>query len=359
MMMLASLLHDRPPPLPLLITGVAGVAGLNAFHYFHDRYPGQVVGIRPRQTWRLRGPGILAQDAEDAEGMRELFDRCKFRAVLNCVGNCALKSCELDPVMARTLNVVSAGVLIENLRRHGCRLVHLSTDLVFSGKGAGCHVETDPIDPVTIYGKTMAEAEQLLQAEYPQAAILRISLPMGRSFNGHAGAIDWIQSRFRAGKPATLYFDEIRSCTYCDDLNLVFHYFLNGTASGIYHLGSPRALSLFQIAQVVNRVGGYDPDLLLGCPRIMAGPIPPRAGNCSMNSDKLVRLLGLQPFCPWPAGDDLLPTSRTWHYDRAPGEVGSLKKIEERLYRYTLRQAAGRTTDGLAFTSPLDRAGRV
>ena len=42
---------------------------------------------------------------------------------------------------------------------------------------------------------------------------------MGRSFNRHAGAIDWIQSRFRNRRPATLYFDEVRSCTYTDDLN--------------------------------------------------------------------------------------------------------------------------------------------
>ena len=80
--------------LPLLITGVAGVAGFNAFHALHRKYPGQVVGIRPLQTWKLTGPGIVAQDAEDAAGMRHLFERVGFRSVLNCVGNCALKSCE-------------------------------------------------------------------------------------------------------------------------------------------------------------------------------------------------------------------------------------------------------------------------
>src|SRR5205823_1087108 len=127
--------------LPLLITGVAGVAGFNAFHYFHRRYPGQVIGIRPRQTWRLTGPGIIAQDAEDRPGMDRLFRRHCFRSVLNCVGNCALKSCELDPAMARTVNVDSAAAIVANARAHGCRLVHLSSDLVFSGTGSGNHVE--------------------------------------------------------------------------------------------------------------------------------------------------------------------------------------------------------------------------
>src|SRR5262245_65779418 len=86
--------HATDPPFrpPLLITGVAGVAGYNAFRYFRDRYPGQVIGIRPRQTWRLRGEGIMALDAEDAACLRELFCAHRFGSVLNCVGNCALKS---------------------------------------------------------------------------------------------------------------------------------------------------------------------------------------------------------------------------------------------------------------------------
>ncbi|MCI0682647.1 MAG: sugar nucleotide-binding protein [Gemmataceae bacterium] len=326
--------------LPLLITGVAGVAGYNAFHHFHRRYPDQVVGIRPARTWKLRGPGIVAQDAEDAAGMRRLFDRFGFRSVLNCVGNCALKSCELDPAMAHALNVTSAAVIVENVQRHCCRLVHLSSDLVYSGKGTGNYVETDPTDPVTVYGKTMAQAEELLRLTCSAAAILRISLPMGPSFNRHAGAIDWIQSRFRAGRPATLYFDEVRSCTYCDDLNRVFERFISGDEHGIWHLGAPRANTLYQIAQIVNRVGDYDPRLLKGCPRIEAGPMPPRAGNVSMNSAKLLRLLGTQPFHAWPVGDDLMPAHRDWHCERPIEETRSVAQIHERLYRYSIEAAS-------------------
>src|SRR3982074_3595412 len=100
----------------------------------------------------------------------------------------------------------------------------------------------------------MAEGEKLILGESPSSAILRISLPMGPSFNRHAGAIDWIQSRFRKHRPATLYFDEVRSCTYTDDLNRVFERFLTGTESGVYHLGGPRPLALYEIAQIVNRV---------------------------------------------------------------------------------------------------------
>jgi dTDP-4-dehydrorhamnose reductase len=309
------------------------VAGYNALHYFQRRYPGQVIGIRPRQTQRLVGDGIVALDAEDRAGLRDLFHSYRFRSVLNCVGNCALKSCELDPGMARQLNVVSATNICENARAHRARLVHLSSDLVYSGAGPGGYVETDPVDPVTVYGKTMAESEVLVGAVL-DAAVLRISLPMGPSFNRHAGAIDWIQSRFRAGRPATLYFDEVRSCTYTDDLNRVFERFLAGAQSGLFHLGGPRAISLYQIAQVVNRVGGYDPEPLKGCPRREAGPVPPRAGNVSMDSSKLIAALGYSPFRPWPVDEALVPTDRRWHFQRPPGEPGSFQQIIAKLYHH-------------------------
>ena len=322
------------PRLPLLITGVSGVAGWNAFPYFLRRYPSGVIGIRPTATWQLVADGVIALDTEDRVGLHALFERHRFRSVLNCTGNCALKSCELDPAMARRTNVDSAANIAEAACRFGARLVHLSSDLVYSGKGVGGYIETDPVDPVTVYGRTMAQGERAVREIDPGAAILRISLPMGPSFNRHAGAIDWIQSRFRHGRPATLYFDEVRSCTYTDDLNRVFARFLAGDQAGPFHCGGPRPITLYQIAQVVNRVGGYDPRLLKGCPRIEAGPIPPRAGDVSMNSGKLIAALGGDPFRPWPLGDDLFPTDRTWHFTRPADEPGGLKWLAARLYHY-------------------------
>ena len=72
-------------------------------------------------------------------------------------------------------------------------------------------------------------------------------------------------------------------------------------------------MSLFEIAQIVNRVGGYDPSLLHGCPRIDAGPLPPRAGDVSLDSSKLSRTLGYDPFDPWPMAVEKVPTLGVWH----------------------------------------------
>ena len=328
---------DERKFLPLLVTGIAGVAGYNAFHYFRDRYPGQVIGSRRRDNWPLSGPGIVACDGDDRDEMKRLFDRYKFAAVLNGEGSCKLKSCELDPAMARRVNVLSLRSLLDVIAGTKTHLLHLSIDLVFSGTRGGRHTETDFTDPVTVYGKTMVEAEQLVLERRPQACILRISLPMGISFNGHAGAIDWIQSRFKQSKPATLYWDEIRTPAYTDCLNRLFSAVFTLGLSGLYHAGGPRSLSLFQIAQIVNRVGGYDPRLLMGCFRHEAGPMPPRAGDVSMRSDKLITALGESYLNSWPVPEVFVPDHEMWHFDRPQGEGGSPQLLADLLYSNPLR----------------------
>lgn len=331
------------PPLPLLVTGLTGVSGYNAFQYFHSLYPGQVVGIRQESNWPLSGPGIEACDAENVDGLNRLFDKYQFESVLNCAGNCALKSCELDPEMAWRINLTGVRSLLEAIGGDSVRLIHLSIDLVFSGTRAGNYTESDFTDPVTVYGKSMAGAEHLMHLAQPRSCVVRISLPMGVSYSGHAGAIDWIQSRFKHDKPATLYFDEVRTPTYTDCLNRVLHQLLSNDLSGLYHCGGTRRLSLFEIAQIVNRVGGYHPDHLIGCPRVEAGPMPPRAGNVTMNSSKLADALGHSPFDPWPIHDALVPTHREWHYDRS-GAPGSSDWLAEVLYNNPNRVNHGQSS---------------
>ena len=238
--------------------------------------------------------------------------------------------------MANRVNVLAIESLLEAIQPNSLPLVHLSIDLVFSGTpGTGGYVESDVPDPVTVYGSTMVKAESLILSQRPDATILRISLPMGVSFNGHAGAIDWIQSRFRKQKPATLYFDEVRTPTYVECLNEVIEVAFARKMSGLFHAGGKLRWSLYQIAQIVNRVGNYDPDLLIGCPRIEAGPIPPRAGNVAMDSSKLYEALGRNPFCDWPSKSVHHPTDRAWHYQRNDFS-GHPELIELDLYRRSI-----------------------
>ncbi len=327
-------------PLPLLITGIAGVPGYNAFDYFRRKYPGQVIGIKQADNQKIRDPDVLPCNAENRDELARLFDRYQFRAVLDCAGNCALKQCELAPEIAWRINVEGLDNLLSQTKPRGLRVVHLSCDLVFSGLRDGGYKEDDATDPVTVYGTTMAAGEELIARVDPSVCTLRISLPMGVSVSGHAGAIDWITSRFKKDRPATMYVDEIRTPTYTDCMNALYEEMLGNDLAGVFHAGGPRRMSLYQIAQVINRVGGYNPDCLFGVPRLEAGPMPPRAGNVCMDSSKLINAIGYDPFDPWPYCEELMPDSWDWHRKRPAGEERSPERLLEVLAQNPRRRIA-------------------
>ena len=127
---------------------------------------------------------------------------------------------------------------------------------------------------------------------------------------------------------------------YTDCLNGTFEAVLQRDLSGLYHAGAPRQLSLYQIGQVINRLGGYEADCLMGRPRAEAGPIPPRAGNVTLDSSKLRTALGYESFDPWPLWDEHVPTHHDWHRERPADEPGSAEYLMEVLARNPGRQSA-------------------
>ena len=118
---------DAEIPLPLLITGVAGVAGYNALDYFAARYPGQVVGIRQADNWPLRGPHIVACDAEDR---RELVRAVRPLAV--SLGARLRRQLRAAGVRAR----LAAGVADQCRRARQPRV-----DRLRARRAAGAHVD--------------------------------------------------------------------------------------------------------------------------------------------------------------------------------------------------------------------------
>ena len=61
--------------LPLLITGIAGVSGFNAFHYFRKKFGDQVIGLRTVNNWPLCGEQIVACNVEEEEAFQNIIDK--------------------------------------------------------------------------------------------------------------------------------------------------------------------------------------------------------------------------------------------------------------------------------------------
>ena len=301
----------------ILITGLAGISGYHCFSFLQQLNEGKTIGILPLHQKNFSPKKIFQLKTQDTQKLKELFETYRFDIVIDASGTCALKSCEYNPRLSYALNVQFGIDLAKLCQAHQTKLFRFSTDLIFSGKEHGNLSENSLPDPVTVYGKHMFEAEKEILLACSLATIFRISLPMGPSLSHHAGAIDWIESRFKKNLPATLYYDEIRSSTYVQDLVQTIFYFIihpQKCPTGIFHLSGPLSLSLYQIAQIVNVLGNYSPDLLHGCLRSEDKSITPRAGNVSLNSEKIKKLLPPSFIQPWPLNSDLIPNNKKWHY---------------------------------------------
>jgi len=120
--------------------------------------------------------------------------------------------------------------------------------------------------------------------------VVRLGLPLGTSINKDKGAIDWIEGRFRRNLPASLFYDEFRSCISCEEIGEAIASVLARDLRGLFHLGGQTSWSLHDIGKHVQKKG-YQPELLKGLMRREEKNGPPRVGNISLNSDKLRKLL--------------------------------------------------------------------
>ena len=95
--------------------------------------------------------------------------------IVNAAAHTAVDKAESEPELARLLNATAPGMLAEEAARLGAWLIHYSTDYVFDGSGTQPWAETDATAPLSVYGRTKLEGEQLIQQSGCQHLILRTS----------------------------------------------------------------------------------------------------------------------------------------------------------------------------------------
>ncbi|WP_313166639.1 dTDP-4-dehydrorhamnose reductase [Massilia oculi] len=123
----------------------------------------------------LRACGRAEADLSDPESLRGLVRAFAPDIIVNAAAYTAVDKAESDETAAHTCNAVAPGVLAEEAAASGAWLVHYSTDYVFDGSKEGAWVETDPANPLSVYGRTKYEGEERIRASGALHLILRTS----------------------------------------------------------------------------------------------------------------------------------------------------------------------------------------
>jgi dTDP-4-dehydrorhamnose reductase len=95
--------------------------------------------------------------------------------IVNAAAHTAVDKAESEPELARAINATAPGVLAREAAILGAWLVHYSTDYVFDGSGQAPRAEDSPTGPLSVYGATKLEGEDLIRASGCRHLILRTS----------------------------------------------------------------------------------------------------------------------------------------------------------------------------------------
>ena len=114
-------------------------------------------------------------DLGNLTGLRETVQRVRPDVIVNAAAHTAVDKAESEPELARTINALAPGVLAQEAAKLGALLVHYSTDYVFDGSDSRPWTEADTPAPLSVYGQTKLEGEQLIQAACPNHLIFRTS----------------------------------------------------------------------------------------------------------------------------------------------------------------------------------------
>ena len=133
----------------------------------------------------LREHLLVGVNVENTDSLIRLFEQTRPDVVINCVGLVKQRAEADDPLQAIPINALLPHRLARLCQIAGARLVHISTDCVFSGL-KGMYSESDLCDAQDLYG----QSKHLGEVDYPNAITLRTSI-IGHELGGAHGLIGW------------------------------------------------------------------------------------------------------------------------------------------------------------------------
>jgi dTDP-4-dehydrorhamnose reductase len=120
-------------------------------------------------------PGALQADFSQPDALLPLLHAVQPDVIVNSAAHTAVDKAESEPELARAINATAPGVIAREAKRRGALLVHYSTDYVFDGSGEHARDETAATGPLSVYGRTKLEGEELIRASGCSHLILRTS----------------------------------------------------------------------------------------------------------------------------------------------------------------------------------------
>jgi dTDP-4-dehydrorhamnose reductase len=231
----------------VLITGSNGQLG-NEIRVLSDRF----------RSFRFFFTDIEELDICNLQAIRTFLSGNNVAYIVNCAAYTAVDKAEDDPELCYKVNRDAPGNLGEAAEEYGAKVIHVSTDYVFDGTNYKPYVETDPVCPVSVYGKSKLEGERALTTVCPESMVIRTAW----LYSGFGN--NFMKTMLRLGKERdslNVVFDQVGTPTYAADLASCILQILdfsekNTFKPGIYHYSNEGVCSWYDFTISIHKSAG-------------------------------------------------------------------------------------------------------
>ena len=193
-------------------------------------------------------------DITDRQAVSAFVQANAIDGIVNCAAYTAVDKAEANEELARLLNATAPGYLAEAIERRGGWMIQVSTDYVFDGTNHRPYVESDPVCPNSVYGRTKLEGEQQVQKHCRRVMIIRTAW-LYSTFGSN-----FVKTMIRLGNERDelgVIFDQIGTPTYARDLAVaIFAAISKGVVPGIYHFSNEGVISWYDFTKAIHRLAG-------------------------------------------------------------------------------------------------------
>ena len=282
----------------ILVLGASGMLGHTIYRVFASEPTFEVFGTIRSETARTflpetRNAGLISEiDVDSADSLLRAFAESRPDIVVNCIGIVKQLKSAHDPLVAIPINALLPHRIARIAAACGARLIHVSTDCVFSGN-KGNYLESDLPDARDLYGRS----KLLGEVDYPNAITLRTSIIGTEMVGAGTGLVGWFLNQ--SGK-----VKGYRSAVFSGFPTVVLARIIRDSViprpdlCGLYHVSAP-PIDKFTLLQLVQRAWDKAID------------IEPDDGlviDRSLNSDRFRSAVSFAP----PAWPELVHEMRTF-----------------------------------------------
>lgn len=265
----------------IVVTGANGQLGRELVHFEQTEFT--IIGL-----------GRNELDFTDLSACRQVMQQYRPYAVIHCGAYTAVDKAESEQDEAFRVNRDGTSNIAQASDEVGAKLIYISTDYVFDGKGQMPYVETDAVGPVTVYGSSKLAGEQAVQAIHSRYYIVRTSWVYGQYGNNF---VKTMLALAEQRDTLTVVSDQVGSPTYTYDLAQFLLSLVRTDHYGIYHASNSGVCSWYEFAKEIFTLSGVattvEPCTTEQFPRPAARPA------YSVMAHRQMELNGFEPMRHW------------------------------------------------------------